>query len=121
MFAPSPSHAQDAQPDSPLKSLLKGAGLATDVSAPPDFVVNSRPAAPAPAMPAFTAPPEPPGKAKSDKDVEAIDRDLEAVGKRHDALRAAFPPSRQAVAEAAAAKKAKSKTKPKQNGVLPSF
>jgi hypothetical protein len=105
---------QDAAPSSdpdqsPLHSLAKGLGFATDVAPPPDFVQQSRPAAPQQEIPVFTPPREPPGKIKSAKEVEAIDSDLEAIGKRDDALRAAYPPSARAVA---AAKKAKSKPKP---------
>ena len=62
--------------------------------------------------PVFTPPDEPPGKPKSAKEIEAIDGDLESIGKRHDALLATFPPSAKAVAAAAAEKKAKSKRKP---------
>ncbi|MGO4871411.1 MAG: hypothetical protein ACLPGW_12500 [Roseiarcus sp.] len=114
--------AQDAaQPDSPLRSLMKGAGLATDVDPPPDFVQQSRPAQEPASIPAFTAPAEPPGAVKTAKELEAVDSDLEAVAKRHDALRAAFPPSAKAVAQAAAAKKAKSKNKPTAGGPIPTF
>jgi hypothetical protein len=119
------AHAQDAPlaapSDSPLKAVMKAAGLATDVGPPPDFVLQSRPGQKPDPIPPFTAPPEPPGKAKTPGEVEAIDSDLEAIAKRHDALRAAFPPSAKAVADAAAAKKAKSKTKPAGNGLMPSF
>ncbi len=117
-----PSRAQDApQPDSPLRSLMKGAGLVTDVAPPPDFVQQSRPAQQPASIPVFTTPAEPPGKVKTVKELQAMDGDLEAVGKRHDALRAAYPPSAKAVAEAAAAKKAKSKNKPAHSGPLPTF
>jgi len=125
-FAASASCAQDSlpaapPPDSPLRALMKAAGLATDVNPPPDFVLQSRPAQQPDPIPPFTKPPEPPAKAKTASEVDAIDSDLEAIGKRHDALRASFPPSAKAVAEAAAAKKAKSKTKPAGNGLIPSF
>ncbi|MGD0642419.1 MAG: hypothetical protein ABSC22_16870 [Roseiarcus sp.] len=114
--------AQDAaQPESPLRSLMKGAGLATDVDPPPDFVRESRPAQEPAPIPAFTTPAEPPGAVKTAKELEALDNDLEAVAKRHDALRAAFPPSAKAVAQAAAAKKAKSKAKPASSGPIPTF
>jgi hypothetical protein len=100
--------AQEATPpqdqsSSPLHSLAKGLGFATDVAPPPDFVQQSRPAEPGAEIPAFTPPDEPPGKPKSAKDIEAIGGDLESIGKRHDALLATFPP--------AAEKKAKSKSK----------
>ena len=99
-----------ATPDqSPLHSLAKGLGFATDVAPPPDFVQQSRPATPQQEIPVFTPPAEPPGKIKSAKEVEAIDSDLEAIAKRDDALRAGYPPSARAVADA---EKAKSKPKP---------
>ena len=109
--------AQEATPPpdespSPLHSLAKGFGFATDADPPPDFVQQSRPAEPQAEIPIFTPPAEPPGKTKSAKEVEAIDSDLESIAKRHDALRATFPPSAKAVAAATAEKKAKSKRKP---------
>lgn len=97
---------------SPLHSVAKGLGFATDVAPPPDFVQQSRPAQPAAEIPAFTPPDEPPGKPKSAKDIEAISGDLESIGKRHDALLATFPPAARAAAAAAAEKRAKSKRTP---------
>jgi hypothetical protein len=111
--SPAPAPAPD---QSPMHSLAKSLGFATDVDPPPDFVQQSRPGAPQQEIPIFTPPPEPPGKVKSAKQVEAIDDDLEAIVKRHDALRAAYPPSARAVAEA---KKAKSKPKPVIAGPAP--
>jgi hypothetical protein len=109
--------AQEATPpqgesSSPLHSLAKGLGFATDVDPPPDFVQQSRPAEPGAAIPVFTPPNEPPGKPKSAKDIDAVSGDLESIGKRHDALLATFPPAAKAAAAAAAEKKAKSKRKP---------
>lgn len=101
---------QDESP-SPLHSLAKGLGFATDPDPPPDFVQQSRPAEPGAEIPVFTPPDEPPGKPKSAKEIDAIDGDLESIGKRHDALLATFPPAAKAVAAAAAEKKAKSKRK----------
>jgi hypothetical protein len=108
--------AQEATPPanespSPLRSLAKGLGFATDVDPPPDFVQQSRPAVPAAEIPVFNPPNEPPGKAKSASEVQAIDDDLESIAKSHDALRAEFPPAAKAVAAAAAEKKAKSQRK----------
>jgi len=108
--------AQEASPPqgespSPFHSIAEGFGFATDVEAPPDFVQQSRPAEPGAAIPVFTPPDEPPGKAKKAKEIEAIGGELESIGKRHDALLATFPPSAKAVAAAAAEKKAKSKRK----------
>ena len=101
---------QDESP-SPLHSLAKGLGFATDPDPPPDFVQQSRPAEPGAEIPVFTPPDAPPGKPKSAKEIDAIDGDLESIGKRHDALLATFPPAAKAVAAAAAEKKAKSKRK----------
>ena len=83
--------------------------------------------APRTRFPSSRTPPEPPGKVKVAKEVKAIDSDLEAIAKQHDALRAAFPPSAKAVADAEAAKAAKAKTKtsraksPIPRFALPSF
>jgi hypothetical protein len=117
------ARAQEAQSDSPLRSVMKIVGFATDVKPPPDFVQQSRPAEAPPSIPAFNKAPEPPGKVKSAKEIGDIDSELEAIGKRHDALRAAFPPSAKAVAEVEAAKaaKAKSKSKSAQKSPIPSF
>ena len=99
-----------------MRSLAKSFGFATDVDPPPDFVQQSRPAVPQRAVPIFMPPNEPPGKVKSAREVEAIDDDLEAIVKRHDALRAGYAPSARAVAEA---KKVKSKPKPVLAGPAP--
>ena len=83
--------AQEATPTpddfgSPFHSLAKAFGFATDVPPPPDFIQQSRPEAPPPEIPVFASPNEPSGTAKSATEVEAIDDDLELIGKRHDAL-----------------------------------
>jgi len=113
-----PSPSQDASADPPLRELLKGAGLAADVAEPPDFVVKSRPAQPPESIPPFTTPSEPPGKIQTAKELEATGADLEAASKRHDALRAAYPPAAEAAAEAAA-KKANSENKAPQTDAAP--
>ena len=123
-LAASLAPAQEALPpqdesSSPLHSLAKGLGFATDVEPPPDFVQQSRPAGPQAEIPIFTPPDEPPGKPKSAKEIEAIGGDLESIGKRHDALTATFPPAAKAIAAAAAEKKAKSKRKPPAAGPSP--
>ena len=125
-FAVSGARAQNATPpDSPLRGLLKGVGVVTDPDEPPDFVVRTRPAQPAESIPAFATPDEPPGKVKTAKELEELDTDLAAVGKRHEALRAAYPPAVKAVAEAAAAaaaaKKDKSNAKRAAAGPLPAL
>ena len=114
--APQPPQGESA---SPLHSIAKGFGFATDVDPPPDFVQQSRPAGPEAEVPAFTPPNEPPGKPKSAKEIEAIGGDLDSIAKRHDALLAKFPPSAKAVAAAAAEKKAKAKRKPAAAGAPP--
>lgn len=119
-LAAAPSRAQETpQPDSPIRALMKAVGAATDVDPPPDFVVQSRAPQPPASISAFTTPPEPPGKVKTEKELEEMDSELETVGKRHDALRAAFPPAAKALAEAAAAKKEKAKSKTRPGGPLP--
>jgi len=118
---PGASHAQDAPSDSPLKAALKIVGFATDVSPPPDFVRQSRPAQTPPSIRVFNQPPEPPAAVKSADEIAAIHKELEDVAKRHDALRAAFPPSAKAVADAAAARAAKAKTKGAQKSPIPTF
>ena len=118
--APAPLIApSDAASESAMRPLMKAAGLAADVAAPPDFVVQSRPAQAPESIPAFTTPSEPPGKIENAKGLGAVDADLEAAARRHDALRAAYPPSAEAVAEEAAAKKAKSKNNPPQSDAPP--
>jgi hypothetical protein len=106
---------QDESP-SPLHSLAKGLGFATDVGPPPDFVQQSRPTEPQAEVPVFTPPDEPPGKPKTAKEIEAIGGDLESIAKRHEALLATFPPAAKA---AAADKKAKSKRKSPGAGAPP--
>jgi hypothetical protein len=54
-------------------------------------------------------------------ELKAMDSDLDAANKKHDALRRAFPPSAKAMAEAEAAKKAKSKKKAPADGAKPVF
>jgi hypothetical protein len=98
--------------DSPFRAVAKAAGYATDVDPPADFVVKSRPATPAPPVPVFGAPDEPPSKVMSRKDLRALDADLESAGKKHDILRSGFAPAVRAVAEREAARNAKAKKKP---------
>lgn len=83
--------------------------------------MQSRPAQEPAPIPAFKTPAEPPGTIKTAKELEATDSDLQAVGKSHDALRAAFPPAAKAAADAAAAKKAKSEKKAATSGAAPKF
>ena len=98
--------------DSPVRAIAKAAGYATNVDPPPDFVVKSRPAAPAAPVSVFATPDEPPSKVMPKKDLKAMDADLESAGKKHDVLRSGFAPSARAVAEREAAQKAKAKKKP---------
>ena len=57
LVATSTVRAQDQ--DSPLRSIAKTTGFATDVPAPPDFVLKSRPAGPSEPIPVFKTPDEP--------------------------------------------------------------
>jgi len=97
------------QADSPLKSVMKMLGFATDVAPPADFVLKSRPKGGLDFIPVFQPPPEPARPALNDKELKAVKGDLDSVQKRDDATRQAFPPAVKAAAEEAAAKKAKSK------------
>jgi hypothetical protein len=96
--------------DNIFKQGAKLLGFATDVAPPQDFVVKSRPAVDPDYIPVFQAPPEPAVPALKDIDLKAVKTDLDALQKRHDALRQAYPPAAKALAEEAAAKK-----KPKTN------
>ena len=97
------------QADSPLKSVMKMLGFATDVAPPADFVLKSRPKGGLDFIPVFQPPPEPAKPALNDKELKAMKGDLEGVQKRDDATRQTFPPAVKAMAEekAAEAKKAK--------------
>ena len=116
-----PDSATKPQSDSALKSVLKIVGFATDVNPPPDFVQQTRPPQAPSAIPVFVKSPEPPGKPKSAKDLDAMSSDLEAISKRDDKLRASFPPAAKAMAAAAAAKAAKSKNKEARKSPIPAF
>jgi hypothetical protein len=96
--------------DNIFKQGAKLLGFATDVAPPADFVVKSRPATDPDYIPVFQPPPEPERKALKDDELKAVKTDLDAVQKRHDAMRQAYPPAVKALAEEAAAKK-----KPKTN------
>jgi hypothetical protein len=97
------------QSDSALKNVMKIFGFATDVAPPADFVLQTRPKGALDYIPVFQPPPEPAKPALNGKELNAAKGDLEAVQKRDDATRQAFPPAVKAMAEekAAEAKKAK--------------
>jgi hypothetical protein len=101
----SASFAQQA--DSPLKSVMKILGFATDVAPPADFVVKSRPSGDLNYIPVFQPPPEPAKPALNGKELGAVKGDLDSIEKRDDAIRQAYPPAAKAAAEEAAAKKTK--------------
>ena len=113
--------AQDQ--DSVLRSIAKKTGVATDVAAPPDFVVKSRAAEPPGPLPVFGTPDEPNSKVMTPRELRAMDAELDSAGKKHDVLRAGFAPSAKAVAEAKAeaAERAKHKKKPSQEATKPPF
>lgn len=107
-LTPAGARADDDSPFvDPLRALAKLGGLATDAPPPPDFIQSSRPKAPQAPIPIFQPPQEPTSTILSKDDLKSLDKDLETTGKKHDALRAAFPPSAKAVADAEAARKAK--------------
>jgi hypothetical protein len=97
-----------------FKQGAKLLGFATDVAPPADFVVKSRPASDPDYIPVFEPPPEPALPALKEVDLKAVKTDLDALQKRHDALRQAYPPAAKALAEEEAAKK-----KPKTNAPNP--
>ena len=96
--------------DNIFKQGAKLLGFATDVAPPPDFVVKSRPASDPDFIPVFQPPPEPALPALEDIDLKAVKSDLDALQKKHDTLRQAYPPAAKALADEEAAKK-----KPKTN------
>jgi hypothetical protein len=96
--------------DSIFKQGAKLLGFATDVAPPQDFVVKSRPASDPDFIPVFQPPPEPARPALKDIDLKAVKSDLDALQKKHDTLRQAYPPAAKALADEEAAKK-----KPKTN------
>ena len=106
----SASTAAAQQADSPLKSVMKLMGFATDAPQPQDFVAKSRPQKDLNYIPVFQPPPEPAKPVLKDKEVNALKGDLDSVEKRADALRADFPPAAKAVAEEQAQAKAAKKT-----------
>ncbi len=105
-----PSAGLAQQGDSLLKSAMKMMGFATDLGPPADFVLQSRPKGDLDFIPVFQSPPEPAKPKLSDKELQAIKGDLDSIEKRDDATRQAFPPAVKAMAEEAAAKKAKTKS-----------
>jgi hypothetical protein len=98
--------------DSPLRSVAKSAGLAMDPAPPVGFVLATRPAGEPQPIPVFQPPEEPPSRVKSRAELKAMDANLESAGKKHDAIRAAFPPAAKAMAEAEAEAARKSKRRP---------
>jgi len=104
--------------DSVFKSAMKTAGFATDAPVPKDFVASSRPPTSADYVPIFRPPFTHSNKAKTPDEVKAAEADSATLVARHDALRSAFPPAAQALAERKAAEAAKAKA-PKKKKVLP--
>ena len=118
-LASAPARADDSVFENPFRALAKLGGLATDTPPPPDFIQSSRPSAPDAPIPIFQPPQEPPSKVMSKDDLKSLDKDLVTTGKKHDALRAAFPPSAKAVADAEAARKAKEAAKKAKSTPIP--
>ena len=98
--------------DNVFKQGAKLLGFATDVAPPADFVVKSRPASDLDFIPVFQPPPEPARPALKDIDLKAVKSDLDALQKKHDALRQAYPPAAKALADEEAAKKKPKTTAP---------
>jgi hypothetical protein len=88
-----------------FKQGAKLLGFATDVAPPADFVQKSRPASDPDYIPVFQPPPEPERPALEGVNLKAVKSQLDGLQKKHDALRAAYPPAAKALAEEEAAKK----------------
>jgi hypothetical protein len=104
------SEVDAQQQDSVLKQAFKVFGFATDVGPQADFVDKTRPGADPDYVPVFKPPTEPARPVLKSDELKAVRGDLDAVGKRHDTLRQAFPPAAKAMAEQQAAQQ-----KPKSN------
>ena len=98
--------------DNVFKQGAKLLGFATDVAPPADFVVKSRPPSDPDFIPVFQPPPEPARPALKDIDLKAVKSDLDALQKKHDTLRQAYPPAAKALADEEAAKKKPKTTAP---------
>ena len=98
--------------DNVFKQGAKLLGFATDVAPPADFVVKSRPPSDPDFIPVFQPPPEPARPALKDIDLKAVKSDLDALQKKHDMLRQAYPPAAKALADEEAAKKKPKTTAP---------
>lgn len=98
--------------DNVFKQGAKLLGFATDVAPPADFVVKSRPPSDPDFIPVFQPPPEPARPALKDIDLKAVKSDLDALQKKHDMLRQAYPPAAKALADEEAAKKKPKMTAP---------
>jgi len=88
-----------------VKQGAKLLGFATDVDPPADFVQKSRPDHDLDYIPVFQPPPEPERPALEGVNLKAVKSQLDELQKKHDALRAAYPPAAKALAEEEAAKK----------------
>ena len=98
--------------DNVFKQGAKLLGFATDVAPPADFVVKSRRPSDPDFIPVFQPPPEPARPALKDIDLKAVKSDLDALQKKHDTLRQAYPPAAKALADEEAAKKKPKTTAP---------
>ena len=101
----------DPQPESIFHAVARHAGLASAQPDMPDFVRQSRPETLGDYVPVFQAPEEPTSTLKTKADFQKMNDDLDKIDKQHDALRSAFPPSAQAMAEKKAADLAKKAAK----------
>lgn len=85
----SAASAQDAGDESPFHALARVFGLAAGPQNPADFVKESRPDAPADAIPVFSDPKEPSSSVLSPASLKSMDAKLDAAVKDHKKLRAA--------------------------------
>ncbi len=110
--APASGAPQAQSDDGFFKSVLKDAHMTTDdLGHPQDFVVKSRPKAPADYVPVFRKPEEHKTKVLSPDQVKAMEAELDAAGARNAQIRDAFPPSRRAYRQEEREKAAKAAAK----------
>ena len=109
--APASPPAAPPSDDGIVKTIAKKLGLAIDIGEPQDFVIKARPTGPQAYIPAGRKPFVHDTDVKTPDELKAIDADMDAVRARHDAIRATFAPAVKAMADAAAAKAAKEKSK----------
>ena len=114
--APAASQSAPGGDESFVRSVLKKANMATDdVGHPQDFVVKSRPAAPADYVPVFRKNDEHKTKVLTPDQLKAMEAELDSASAHHAQIRDAFPPARRAFQEEERDKAAKAAAKHAKN------